>query len=64
MQLLSRSRSNLSIICEDAEEYAPLWLAPSSAAPALTPTATGTLGALFLVVAVLTHPATAELSLK
>lgn len=64
VQGLSRSGSNASIVCDGSEDYAPLWLAPSSAAPAFTPTAIGILGALFIVAAGLTHPAAVELSFE
>lgn len=64
VELLSRSGPDASIVCIDASDYAPLWLAASSEAPAFTPTAIGIVGALLLVGAALVHPAVVDLSLR
>jgi len=57
--VFSRSGSNARIECDDAGDYAPLWLLPASPAPAFTPTALAILGVLLAVVGALLHPATA-----
>jgi hypothetical protein len=59
--VLGRSGSDASMSCEDAETYEPLWLLPSSEAPAFTPTAIGIAGLLVLIAGLLTHPAVVEI---
>lgn len=61
--LLSRSGGSAALQCTGAQRFAPLWLAPASPAPPLTPTAIVVAGFLALVAGGLVHPSTANFHL-
>ena len=58
---LTRSGADASVVCSGASAYGPLWLLPSSEAPAFTSTAIGIAGLLVIVVALMVHPSVVDL---
>lgn len=59
--VIGRTGEGATLTCVDAQDHAPLWVAPSSEAPAFAPTGIAVLGGALLVLGALVHPWSTEL---